>query len=448
MDLSTRSIEFDQLVGRSGPMMWGQKAIYKSIRWLAEDAHYFNLFRVIDVPDGMAVGDLGGALGSLIARHEVLRTLFHDSAAGWTQDVRPAGRLVADLVPARENASAEVAGGVVKDLMGRSFRHSEELPVRFSIVLEDSRPRKVVMVVSHLAVDGWSADLLKQDLIGLLRGDAGPAPHWQPVDQAAAEADGAGAARGVAAVDYWSKTLSSNPPSPVRPVVDTGRPGRSVRLGMSSTALAVAASAVATRCGVSTGTVLLAATAVVVGRHTGRKEVALQLIAANRLDARSRGLVGALAENALFVIDTSPAAVDGDFQTVAKRAFGAGLNAYRHAQYDPLVLDDVLERIRTQNGGALDLGYFFNDMRIGRDWSDIPEWDSEPDRLRELAQETEISLVGSWERQDATFFVHTEDATNTCRLFLMADTELIPAQEIEKLLLSMESVVVEAAIAG
>ncbi|MFF1797255.1 hypothetical protein ACFVXQ_24070, partial [Kitasatospora sp. NPDC058263] len=85
-------------------------------------------------------------------------------------------------------------------------------------------------------------------------------------------------------------------------------------------------------CGVSTGTVLLAGTAALLGAYTGNSTAVLQLIAVNRHDERSRRLVAAMTANALFSLDVARPT----FEEVIRATFLAGMNAYRFAQYDPL----------------------------------------------------------------------------------------------------------------
>jgi hypothetical protein len=443
----TERIRFDGASDRTAPMTWGQKAIYSSIRWLGEEAHYFNITRVVEAPVAVSVAEACDALAELFRRHEVLRTFFHETDDDWRQQVCADG--TADVVVVHaEHDPAEAAADLGTELSGRSFCHDQELPIRLGLVLQEERVVRVVMVVSHLAVDGWAVKLLEQDVADLLARNEAAWPSWQPVDQASYESVGPGAERGEGALAYWRRALADVPRS-LFPVVDEGGSAdRFVRMGMDSRALAVAASILAGRCGVSTGTVLLAATATVLGQHVGHDRVALRLIAGNRLDARSRRYVGALSENALCVLDVGAAREEDGFAAVSRLAFGAGMLAYRHAQYDPVVLDEMLADERARNGGVLDLGHFFNDTRSGREWSIDHQEFTSADAVHELVELTEVSFVGSWERQDATYFVHVEEAAETCLLYLMADTRKVSSFDIARLLRAMEAVVVDAAAGG
>lgn len=440
---STRSVTFTGAGERTGAMTWGQASIYSSIRWLGDDASYFNLVRVVDVPAGVDEGTVLGAVQHLLVRHEGLRSLFHETPEGWTQHVRPQGELTVHVADADGAADTAAARAFASELAGHTFRHDVELPLSVGVLRDHGRVTHVVVAASHLAVDGWAADLVAQDLRRLLAGEVADAPTWQPLDQAAHEAGEAGAARGEAALAYWRRTLAAAPRPLFPPADPAPAPGRFVRLALESRALAVAATLVSTRCAVSTGTVLLAAASVVLGRLVGQDRVVLQLIASNRLDERSRSLVAPLAENALFAIDVSGADAPGGFATTARRAFASGLNAYRHAQYDPRARDELVAQERARDAD-LDLGCFFNDMRIGRDWGVDVDAYPDVDAVRALRDGARVRHVGSWDRQDATCFVGVDDADGACVLYLMADTALVPEPRVEALLREMESVVVEA----
>lgn len=422
-----------------GPMTWGQRAIWKSIRWLDDEAHYFNIRRTATVPPGRTVDQVTAALSALLSRHEALRTRFRETTDGrWLQRVAAEGELPFDVLDAPSGTAGQVADDVAGELAGRTFRHAEEFPFRCTLVLDDGRPAHLALVFSHLGADFWGVRELERELGELLLGDTADEPDWQPLDQAAFETDGPGAARGAAAVTYWRKTLGRVPATLFPSVGDEGRPERFVRLGMDSPATALAATVLADRCQVSTGTVLLAATATVLGAYTGHTTVPLQLIAVNRHDERSRRLVAAMAENALFSLDVG----EGTFDRAVRSAFLSGMNAYRHAHYDPLAVDEVLDEARVQSAGTLNLGQFFNDKRMHDRWERPPVTDGSAHALAALAAKTRISHIGSWERQDATFFLHTKYAADTCLLYLMADTDLIPRRDVERLLLAFESLLV------
>src|SRR5262249_45266508 len=102
------------------------------------------------------------ALGDLVARHESLRTMFPErlgvprqeilapSAATPPLDVHPTSET--DL-PAALSAAAQ-----------RPFDLSSELPLRARVFALSEREHVLLLVLHHIAGDGWSLGVLGRDL--------------------------------------------------------------------------------------------------------------------------------------------------------------------------------------------------------------------------------------------------------------------------------------------
>jgi hypothetical protein len=422
------------------PMSFGQRAIWKSIRWLDDASSYFNIRRVVELPHGLTLDRVLDVVGETLSRNEALRSNFREIDTGPVQIVRASGSLVVHIEHAEEDAR-ERADQLSLELASSAFAHEREWPVRCAVVVRDGAPAWLSLAFSHLAVDFWGVRLVLEELSDRLAGKPVEPSAWQPLDQAVFETEGAGAARAGASIDYWRRTLQAVPLSMFPAVDEEPHDGRFVRLGINSVAAAVAATRIADRCGVSTSTVLLAASAAVLAAETGHDDVAMLLIAVNRHDARGRKLVGAKTANALFGINLEAES----FDEFVRKTFLAGMNAYRHAQYDPLVLDEVLAATRDQHGRAPSLLSFFNDKRMSDRWEVLPDAETTDD-LRALSARSTVSFIGDWPRQDAKFFVHTTYAPDTCLLYLMVDTVLVPTSRADRLLRAMESLLVENAI--
>ncbi|MFB7947452.1 condensation domain-containing protein [Kitasatospora phosalacinea] len=436
------SVQFRGTRAESAPMTWGQGAIWQSIRWLGDASHYFNIPRVLPLPPGAGLDRVVAAVGETLSRHEALRTLFHETPDGPVQQVLAGGTLSIGRSDVPEGRGREAAEEAAAELAGTSFRYGEELPIRCTLVSEGLRPAYLAIAFAHISVDFRAVQLVEAEMLRLLEGVSDPLPDWQPLDQARHENGATGSARGSAACDYWRRTLGKVPaPLFAGPPQPTGK-DRFVRLRMDSPAAAVAATMLAGRCQVTTGSVLLAATAAALASYTGHDTVALQLIAANRYNDRERRLIGAMSQNALFVLDLAA----GSFEDAARRTFVAATNAYRFSRYDVNAMRPVLDRAGADPDRPVDLSAFFNDARMQDHWEGLPATELAADELRALAERTEISFIGSWERQDAKYFVHTTHLPDRCRLYLMADTAFIPVAAMENLLRGIEKLLVENAI--
>ncbi|WP_436763646.1 hypothetical protein, partial [Streptosporangium sp. V21-05] len=180
---------------------------------------------------------------------------------------------------------------------------------------------------------------------------------------------------------------------------------------------------------------------------TGHRRVVMQLIAANRHDARIGALVGPAAQDGIFALELPPGATLAE---TARAGHRQALTAYRHALYEPLRLMAMREELGRERGGPIDLSAYFNDTRGGGDWPDLPavEPPGDPAAIAALTARTTFSVVGSWEHVDATTaqFI-TGQARDACELHLLADTAYLPRSTVYALLRGMETLLVRA-VAG
>lgn len=441
----TEGVRFHGLRSGATPLTWGQHAIWKSIKWLGPDDHYFNIPRAIPVPAGHTTEQVVAVISALVHRHEALRTTFADGPRGPSQRVHGEGEVSVDVRPAGGDLTHAQALEQAQALANRSFDHAAEFGMRYAVLEHDGGPAWLLLVISHQTTDFFGIRVLERELTELFAGGRLDPVDWFPLDQARFQQEGEGAARGRASLDHWRRTLTQVPRShfdfPRRPGVEEQEdPERFVRLRLDSPAAAVAAEALATRCEVSTSTVLLTAAAAVIAAHSGHDTAVLQLIAGNRNEPRLRDMLGAQTENALFVLGLA----GGTFEEAVRRCFLPSMSAYRYGEYHPPSMDQVHTEVQHDRGVALDLSSFFNDVRMKDRWEALPETDGSPEQLRELARRSTVEFIGAWPRQDAKYFVHATYAPDTLHLYLMADTAFLPRPVIERLLLAMEHLLVES----
>src|SRR6185437_15541303 len=120
---------------------------------------------------------LADALGDVVARHESLRTVFRVEDGEPFQHIIPAGQ--AD-VPLTVTAAAP---GDLAGLVGAAARHefdlAAELPVRAWLFAVAEDEHVLVLLMHHIAGDGWSVQVLMSDLAAAYAARCeGRAPGW------------------------------------------------------------------------------------------------------------------------------------------------------------------------------------------------------------------------------------------------------------------------------
>jgi hypothetical protein len=340
--------------------MWGQLAIWDVLRWLPPHDTSLNMLGCCDVPADLTTGQVLEALGALVERHDVLRSRFRDGPDGPVQQVTAEGDLVVEI---REAGAAPVEDCVDRygeELRARPFDDAAGPPLRPLVLTEHGRPVLVLLAVSHMAVDGWSLQIVTGDLTALLAGEPLPPPGQQPLERARYEAGEQAALREKQALAYWAEHIERLPARMIARVRGERAPDFTWA-GIGSPALARAAESVSLRCGTEPGVVLLGATALLLSAYTGEPDAALRTIVSTRFLPASRRLVAAFNQNALFHIGRS----DETFPGFVSRCRKAALLAYRHSEYDPRELEAMIGVIARRRGLLADGYCFFNDTRFG-----------------------------------------------------------------------------------
>ncbi|NDV10978.1 AMP-binding protein, partial [Rhodococcus sp. IEGM 248] len=120
------------------------------------------------------------ALGDIQERHEALRTVFPDTPDGPHQLILPAASVLAGDDPI--DVDAESLTAAVTALGGAGFDLSADIPLRAGLFREAPDRHVLVLVVHHIAADGWSMTPLAADvMVAYAARAAGHAPTWAPL---------------------------------------------------------------------------------------------------------------------------------------------------------------------------------------------------------------------------------------------------------------------------
>lgn len=402
----------------TAPLTWGQRAIWETIERTAPDDHYFNFGRIVRVPAGVTVELAAEALARLVERHGSLRTLLDDG----TQRLHEKGRLPLIV---REGADAEA---LMAELESARFDYEHEWPLRVALITDGDVVTHLVLVFCHLAADGLGAEVAVRDLRMLLLGRSPRTPAPQPLDLARWQSGPDGRRAAAKAAGYWAAGHARMPSTmfPER-VAEAAQPPI-WRALLHSPALDLAVRAVAAGHAVSTSTVLLSAVAKLAGRTT----TAVLPIVANRFRRDTIGLVSTLSQEGLFTVD-----VDRPFDELLRSAAPAALQAYRSAYHDPADRAAVVAAESERRGEPVHPNCCFNDMRF-TDPGPEPCTGAELDRALE---ESTLTWPMSQDKLNCRFCVHVGPEG----VSLTADTRYLPKPAMERYLLDLESMLVEAA---
>ncbi|MGX7674586.1 amino acid adenylation domain-containing protein [Plantactinospora sp. DSM 117369] len=338
------------------PLSYAQRRLWFLNRLEGAKATY-NIPFVVRLDGALDRAALRAALADLVGRHEILRTLYPEVDGAPRQLVLPAGAGVPDL-PVRECAPDRVTAEVA-ELAGTGFDLTAEPPVRAWLLATGTDRHVFVLVLHHIAGDGWSAGPLARDLsTAYAARRSGVAPRWTPLpaqyaDYALWQREWLGSeqdpespiARQMA---YWTKALADLPEELALPVDRPRSAVPSERAGLLRFALDAPLHAEVASLARSTGTtvfmVLQAALAALFTRLGAGTDVPIGGSVAGRTDEALDDLIGFFVNTLVLRTDTGG---DPAFTELLARVRETDLAAYEHQDLPFERLVEMLNPART-----------------------------------------------------------------------------------------------------
>lgn len=435
-------VEFSGTRSGSGPLTLGQ---WNVLLWAADQTIFGAVqWQTFNLAPGRSLDDVTRAIGWLISRHESLRTLFTVGRSGeWTQQVAASGELLVEVHEADGRLDATEA--LLKQRLNAPFALDREWPIRAAVITSGRAPARVLLVLTHMAADFASLDIIARDFRLLTRNSIGRAPEpptLRPLDQAKLEASPLARHRAEAALRYWETTLRGTPQCmlavPGHQPANSGQRMATLR----SRAAALAMARIAARTHASQPVVILAAVATLLGLRTVNDRCQITSICANRFTPASRDYVGTIAQDALIAADLTAET----FDEIIRATRTAALAAYYHGQYDAESLWQMIDRVSEDRGTEFHRDCVLNDLngaavqvQTGRAGS-LPEKGDAADAMRD----TRLIWADTDPRPLLFYFEVFRLSRHNASLSVWADQSRFPPAEVEDFLLAVERLLVAA----
>ncbi len=430
-------VKFSGTRSGSGPLTLGQRNV---LLWAADQTVFGAVqCQTLNLAPDRSLNDVTSAIGRLIGRHESLRTLFAIGPSGeWIQQVAASGELLVEVHEAGDRLDATEA--LLKQRLNAPFALDREWPIRAAVITSGRTPAKVLLVLTHMAADFASLDIIVRDFRLLMRNSMGHAPGpaaLHPLDQAKLEMSPLARRRAEAALRYWETTLRDAPQCmlavPGHQPASNGRRMATLR----SRAAALAMARIADRTHASQSVVILAAVATLLGLRTVNDRCQITSLCANRFTPASRDYVGTIAQDALITTDLTADTFDG----IIRATRTAALTAYYHSQYDAESLWQIIARVNEDRGTVFHRDCVLNDLnaaavqvQTGREKGDAAT----------AVRDSRLVWTDTDPRPLLFYFEVFRLTRHEVSLSVWADQSRFPPAEVEDFLLAVERLLVAA----
>ncbi|WP_194813355.1 non-ribosomal peptide synthase/polyketide synthase [Nocardia sp. XZ_19_385] len=338
------------------PLSFAQRRLW-FIHQLEGPSATYNMPVTVRLAGVFDASAFAAAVGDVVARHESLRTIFVESDGVPAQRVLDIGEVEVP-VTVTDVAPAELAGAVTAATR-YAFDLSSEIPIRTSVFRCAADECVLVLLIHHIAGDGWSMAPLLRDLSEAYAARRqGRQPEWQPLpvqyaDYTLWQQELLGSPDDPDSVrsrqfDYWRAELDGLPEQ-LRLPVDRPRPrvasyaGDLMVFGIDGRTR-VGLERLAGRDGATASMVLQSALAVLMFKLGAGEDIPLGSPIAGRTDDALNDLVGFFINTWVLRTQVSP---DATFTDILGQVRTKALAAYENQDLPFELLVELLNPVRS-----------------------------------------------------------------------------------------------------
>jgi amino acid adenylation domain-containing protein len=336
------------------PLSFAQERLWFLARLFPRSAAY-NMPAALRLSGDLDPAVLAEILGTIVRRHEVLRTAFPEIDGEPRQRIHPVQPFslpVVDLSGLSAASREAEAARLAREEAARPFDlvdFARGPLLRAALLRRDEREWTALLNLHHIVSDGWSVGVLVREIASLYAGAALPALPVQYADFTVWQRARLQGETLAAQIAYWRAALAGAPPVLALPL-DRPRAGGSHRAGVRTAAfppsLSAALRELGRRRGATLFMVLLAGFQALLHRITGEDDVVVGSPIANRTHPALEGLIGFFVNT--LALRSRLGAGDPSFAELLGGPGGARATALAAYAHQDLPFEKLVEELRIE----------------------------------------------------------------------------------------------------